>query len=93
VLSLAARIRHHPRDFDGPPADAPGIVEITLRDGSVVRGEVKRSRGTPENPLSEDEIVAKFVANCGGDDVGLAQRILDLENERDMHALLRETAR
>ncbi len=94
VLALAARIRHHTRDFDGPPADAPGIAEITLRDGRTLRGEVKQSRGTPENPLTEDEIVAKFVANCGGiaNAEQLAQRILDIESVRDIGALVRETA-
>lgn len=67
VLALAARVRHVARVFEGAPADAPGIVEVRLHDGRALSGEVKRSRGTPEEPLSDAELVFKLSANCGGD--------------------------
>ena len=48
-------------------ADAPGRVEITLTDGTVLVGEVARSAGGPDNPLSDDALLAKFHANFGGE--------------------------
>jgi 2-methylcitrate dehydratase PrpD len=35
------------------------VVEITLRDGTQLRERNDTVRGTPENPMSHDEIVAK----------------------------------
>jgi len=35
------------------------IVEVTLNDGSVMTERVDTVRGTPENPMSTEEVVAK----------------------------------
>ena len=35
------------------------VVEITLTDGTVLKETNDTVRGTPENPMSEDEIVGK----------------------------------
>ena len=35
-------------------------VEVTLHDGQVHRGETSLSRGHPGNPLSWDDLEAKF---------------------------------
>jgi 2-methylcitrate dehydratase PrpD len=35
------------------------VVEIMLNDGSILRERNDTVRGTPENPMSHDEIVAK----------------------------------
>jgi 2-methylcitrate dehydratase PrpD len=49
-----------------PEAEAAGfhrmlsLVEVRLRDGSVVRGSSDAGRGHPDNPMSDDEVVAKF---------------------------------
>jgi 2-methylcitrate dehydratase PrpD len=67
VRALAARIAWKPRPFDGPPAEAPGICEIRLKDGTVLRGEVSKSRGGPDAPLSDDELLSKFRSNGGTD--------------------------
>lgn len=66
VLALAARVSWTERDPGVPPAEAPGIAEVRLRDGTVLRGEVLRSRGGPEAPLDDEALLAKFHANCGG---------------------------
>jgi 2-methylcitrate dehydratase PrpD len=36
-----------------------GIVEIELTDGTQMTERVENARGTPENPMTEEEIVAK----------------------------------
>jgi 2-methylcitrate dehydratase PrpD len=36
------------------------IMDITLADGEVLRAEIDRSRGNPENPLSWDDLQGKF---------------------------------
>jgi 2-methylcitrate dehydratase PrpD len=36
-----------------------GIVEITLRDGRVLRHHARAVRGTPDNPMSFDEVARK----------------------------------
>ena len=51
----------------GPAADAPGPAPITLVDGSARSGSVARSAGGPDNPLTDEQLVAKFHGNAGGD--------------------------
>jgi len=36
-----------------------GIVEVTLADGTKLTERVEHVRGTPENPMTSDEVVAK----------------------------------
>jgi 2-methylcitrate dehydratase PrpD len=86
VLAFAARIAWNDRAFVGPPADAPGICELRLRDGTLLRGEVAKSRGGPDLPLSDDEVLAKFLAN-GGQDV-LADAIMRLEEQPSITEVL-----
>lgn len=64
---LAQRVRVVVAPFDGAPADAPGSCAITLRDGRVLRGEVASSRGGPELPLRDEELVEKFIGNGGSE--------------------------
>ena len=40
--------------------DDPDLVEITLTDGSTLATAVAVPRGAPANPLSPDEVLAKF---------------------------------
>ena len=47
-------------------ADAAGHVVVRMRDGSVLEGRVARSAGGPESPLSDDDLLAKFLSNSGG---------------------------
>jgi 2-methylcitrate dehydratase PrpD len=87
VLALAARIAWRPRAFEGPPAEAPGICEIRLKDGTVLRGEVSKSRGGPDAPLSDDELLAKFRANGGTD--AAANAVLSLDSRASLDEVLR----
>ena len=36
-----------------------------MADGSLLTFEVPGSRGGPERPLSDDDLIGKFVDNCG----------------------------
>ena len=42
------------------PASWPAWVEIRMHDGTVLHGRAEHPRGDPTNPLSNEEIVAKF---------------------------------
>ena len=91
VRSLAARVHHEPTQPGVPPAAAPGFVTVVLEDGTILTGEVAASRGGPASPLSDDELVAKFVANCGdavADPKALADEVLHLEAVASIGALL-----
>jgi len=35
------------------------IVEVTLTDGTQLSERVEHVRGTPENPMTRDEVIAK----------------------------------
>src|SRR2546426_7575254 len=69
-----------------PDAEAAGfdkmttIVEVELDDGSTVKGSADFGKGSPVNPMSDDELAQKFLecATWGGLDRSCAQRIVDL---------------
>src|SRR5690606_27268853 len=44
----------------GYPATWASRVRLTLSDGSVLEETVEQPKGMPANPLSEDELIAKF---------------------------------
>jgi len=48
------------------PAVKRAIVRITTTDGTVYEEQVDHAKGSPENPMSDEEIVAKFRANAAG---------------------------
>ena len=76
-----------------------GIVEVTLTDGRMVTERVDDVRGTSENPMTREEIIAKardlITPVLGGATFQkLADRIFDLErlkNVRDLRTLLQHT--
>src|SRR3989442_10492738 len=69
-----------------PDAEAAGfdkmttIVEVELNDGSTVKGSADFGKGSPINPMSDDELAQKFLecAAWGGLDRSRARRIIDL---------------
>nr|WP_213451298.1 MmgE/PrpD family protein [Micromonospora sp. NBRC 107566] len=45
------------------PAQLPAVVRVTMTDGRVHEHRVDASRGSPANPLSEEELLTKFRGN------------------------------
>jgi 2-methylcitrate dehydratase PrpD len=68
------------------------IVEVTLTDGTQLSERVEHVRGTPENPMTRDEVVAKarelMTPVLGAAKTGkLIDRVLGLENVKDIREL------
>ena len=68
------------------------IVEVTLNDGKELTERVEHVRGTPENPMTRDEVVAKArelmspvlgVATCAT----LIERVLALDGLKDIREI------
>jgi 2-methylcitrate dehydratase PrpD len=88
VGDLSAKVVAQVVDLGGGvAADAPGRVDVRLTDGTVLHGEVDRSLGGPDRPLSDDQLLAKFYSNCGGQSdaaTQLAECLLSLEKQTDL---------
>ena len=68
------------------------IVEVTLTDGTTLTEHVKAVRGTPENPMTRDEIIGKsrdLITPVLGaaTSAKLIARVLDLENVKSVREL------
>ena len=68
------------------------IVEITLGDGTQLRQRVDSVRGTPENPMTREEILAKardLITPVLGPEkcTALLHKIFDLESVSDIRTL------
>jgi 2-methylcitrate dehydratase PrpD len=98
VGDVSARVETVVADLAGTgtqAADAPGKVEVTLRDGTVLTGTVDASSGTSANPLSDDQLLAKFLGNTGdtADSRELADRVLHLQDQPDLSGIIDAAAR
>jgi 2-methylcitrate dehydratase PrpD len=68
------------------------VVEVTLVDGTRLRQRVDNVRGTPENPMTRDEILAKardlITPVLGAEKcAALLHKIFDLESVSDIRTL------
>jgi 2-methylcitrate dehydratase PrpD len=68
------------------------VVEVTLTDGTRLSERVEHVRGTPENPMTTDEVVAKareLMAPVLGAAVcsSLIERVLGLQDVKDIRDL------
>ena len=69
-----------------PEAEAAGfdkmttIIEVELDDGSVVKGQADFGKGSPANPMTDEELAEKFrqCAAWGGLDRDQTKTVLDL---------------
>jgi 2-methylcitrate dehydratase PrpD len=69
-----------------------GIVEVTLADGTTLSERVEAVRGTPQNPMTREEIAGKardlMTPLLGAGKTGqLIQKVLALETVKDMSEL------
>jgi 2-methylcitrate dehydratase PrpD len=68
------------------------VVEVTLSDGTHLSERVEHVRGTPENPMTRDEVVAKarelMTPVLGADKCSkLIERVLALDTVKDIREL------
>jgi 2-methylcitrate dehydratase PrpD len=71
IHELAAKVEviHDPEMDRLRPALRPASVQVTLQDGRNVSGRVDFPKGDARNPLTEEELLAKF-SRLAGDVVG-----------------------
>ncbi len=65
LLALAARVSYSVAPTSTFPKSFPGRLIVRLRDGRRLEAEEPFNRGSAENPLERDDIVAKFRRNAG----------------------------
>jgi 2-methylcitrate dehydratase PrpD len=92
VLALAAKVRHETREYDSYPAAFPGGVRIRTTDGRTLEADLPYQRGGPENPMSVDEVRAKFRENAslaleGTAVERLEEAVLTLEEHDDVRGV------
>jgi 2-methylcitrate dehydratase PrpD len=90
VAALADRVQLEVVDSGVVAADAPARVTVHTEAGGRFEGRATRSSGSPDNPLTLDELVAKFHRNTGGGDSSarLASLVLSLAELPDLDAVL-----
>jgi len=97
VRALAAKVRYETREYDSYPAAFPGGVRITTTDGRALEADFPHQRGAPENPMSAEEVLAKFRQNASlalGDAAvsALEEAVLSLEEADDVRAVFSDLA-
>ena len=80
VVALAAKVRAVDDPAIEPTAIEPARVTVTLNDGSVIEVRSDTSKGSPQEPMSEDELFGKF-RNCL--DFGLGAKRADADKLAD----------
>jgi 2-methylcitrate dehydratase PrpD len=93
ILGLAKRVRYRVDPAFPGPGRFKGAVEVRLKDGRVLNEVEEHNRGSAENPMSYDELRAKFDENASGflskeRRNRLAENIAALENLTDAKALI-----
>jgi 2-methylcitrate dehydratase PrpD len=70
------------------PTPLAAAVAVTLKDGRVLERSVVDFKGTPQQPLDQDEMREKFLLltrHCGAEAMGkMFDRLQNLEHERDV---------
>jgi 2-methylcitrate dehydratase PrpD len=93
VLALARKVRYYVDPSYPGPGRFKGAVRVTLNDGRVIEEIEEYNRGSAENPMSDDELRAKFDDNTSGylsatERDALANTIARVEHLSDARAVL-----
>jgi 2-methylcitrate dehydratase len=95
VLDLLSRVevRTDASLTDRYPASTPNRITVKTRDGRAVVREIEFPRGHSGNPMTDDEVEAKFRSLAAGEmdpqrQVEVLRRLWALETEADLHSLL-----
>jgi 2-methylcitrate dehydratase PrpD len=92
ILRLRAKVRLEAPGGGGRGAARPPLLEITLNDGNRLTQDTGPVLGTVENPMTREQLVAKcndLMATVLGESQSkrLVDRVLDLENTKDVREL------
>ena len=76
------------------PGTKRAIATLTTNDGRTFTKTVDHAKGSPANPMSDDELIAKFRANASGvlDKAAqdkVIQATIDFEQQKDLAAYMR----
>ena len=95
VVALAGKVRAVDDPAIEPTAIEPARVTVTLNDGRVVEVKSDTVKGSPQEPMSEDELLAKFrdclefgAGATRADADQLAAAIMHIESAADVGAAL-----
>ncbi len=91
VLALARKVRYETKEYASYPSAFPGGVRLALRGGRTLEADFQYQLGAPENPMSEEQVRAKFRENAalaGGSFVDLEAAVLDLERQDDAQTVM-----
>jgi 2-methylcitrate dehydratase PrpD len=92
VLRLARKVRYETKEYASYPAAFPGGVRIRTKDGRTLEADFPHQRGAPENPMSADDVRAKFRENAAlalpsATLDALEDGVLRLEEQDDLRSL------
>jgi len=93
LLALADRVSYSVDPSSEFPKSFPGWVRIRLKDGRLLEAREPVNRGSPENPLPPEAVVAKFRRNAGrifpASQVALLEHeVLALDSSPNVRSLL-----
>ncbi|ESR23803.1 MmgE/PrpD family protein [Lutibaculum baratangense] len=94
VAALAERVVAAPDPDEEPTAMGPSKIRVTLKDGGTIETRGRLVPGSPEAPMGEDAVIAKFGSamafGLGPDAAGVedyAATIMGLEELKDVSVL------
>ncbi|OWT56228.1 MmgE/PrpD family protein [Candidimonas nitroreducens] len=95
---LSGKVGYEVNLADADRAKWSGEVRVTLHDGSVLKHRINHMRGTPENPMTEEDLMAKFMGNAQhiiapqiAED--FVDRVMRLENQENVRTTLSSICR
>jgi 2-methylcitrate dehydratase PrpD len=93
VLEMAKRVRYEARGEGAYPSAFGGGATVRMRDGRILEADHPYQLGSEENPMSADDVIAKFRDNAAPvlDDArvdALRDAVLSLEQLDDLEPAL-----
>jgi 2-methylcitrate dehydratase PrpD len=93
VLKLTRKVRYETKEYWPDQTAFAGGTRIRLKNARTLEADFEQAPGTPENPMSADQVRAKFRANAAStlDDQSvdaLEDAILTLDEQPDLQTAL-----
>ena len=93
VLDISAKVRYETKEYPTYPQAFPGGVRIKTAGGDVLEAELQYQRGGPDNPMSRDDVLAKYRENSAtvlgaGPMQALEAAVLSIDGIDDVQAVL-----